>query len=308
MTLSQRPCRGDADVPRIRDFLHETFRLDGGRELCWQAYRFDYWRWHGILNMGDGTLEEGVFLWEDAGRLVAVLNTEAPGWAILQVHPRHRSLALEAAMLDVAEAELPRPRRTGGRPRLVVWADSGDDVRRALLAARGFVHEGVAEFQRRRPLSRPVPDVPVAAGYAVRAMRGPEDHRARAAASWRAFHPDDLPEAFPGAGWYANIERAPLYRPDLDLVAEAPDGAIAAFATVWFDPVTQTGAFEPVGTAPEHRRRGLGKAVIAEGLRRLKDLGAETAHVGSYGEPAHSLYASMGFTEYDVSEGWVREY
>ena len=308
MTLTRRPCRGEADVPRIRDFLHETFRRDGGRELCWQAYRFDYWRWHGILNMGDGSLED-VFLWEDAaGRLVSVLNPEALGWAILQVHPDHRTPALEAEMLDVAEAKLPRPRRDGGPPRLVVWADSGDAARRELLAGRGFAHEGVAEFQRRRSLSMPVPDVPVAEGYTVRAMRGAADHRARSAASWRAFHPDDPPEAFPGEGWYANIERAPLYRPDLDLMAEAPGGAIAAFATVWFDPVTRTGAFEPVGTVPEHQRRGLGKAVIAEGLRRMGDLGARAVHVGSYEEPAHTLYASMGFTEYDVSEAWVKRY
>jgi len=21
---------------------------------CWQTHRFDYWRWHGIENLGDG--------------------------------------------------------------------------------------------------------------------------------------------------------------------------------------------------------------------------------------------------------------
>ncbi len=77
--------------------------------------------------------------------------------------------------------------------------------------------------------------------------------------------------------------------------------------TVWFDDVTRTGDFEPVGTAPAHQRRGLGKAVMCEGLRRLKRMGATLAFVGSYTPPAHALYASVGFTEYDLLEPWVKE-
>ena len=54
------------------------------------------------------------------------------------------------------------------------------------------------------------------------------------------------------------------------IVAVAPSGEFAAFCTVWFDDVTRTGAFEPVGTAPAHRRRGLGKAVMCEGVPSLR--------------------------------------
>ena len=86
----------------------------------------------------------------------------------------------------------------------------------------------------------------------------------------------------------------------------APDGAVAAFCTVWFDDVSRSGVFEPVGTDPAHQRRGLGKAVMAEGLRRLQRLGATLATVGSYGEPAHTLYASMGFREFDLQWPWVK--
>ena len=67
------------------------------------------------------------------------------------------------------------------------------------------------------------------------------------------------------------------------------------------------GAFEPVGTAPMHHRRGLGRAVMCEGLRRLKRMGATMAYVGSYSPEAHALYASVGFTEYDRSEPWAKE-
>jgi GNAT superfamily N-acetyltransferase len=91
-------------------------------------------------------------------------------------------------------------------------------------------------------------------------------------------------------------------------VAIAPDGAVASFCTVWFDDVTRTGVFEPVATVPAHQRRGLGRAVMSEGLRRLRRMGATRAYVGSYSVEAGGLYAAMGFTDYDLSEGWDREW
>ena len=56
--------------------------------------------------------------------------------------------------------------------------------------------------------------------------------------------------------------------------------------------------------APAYWRRGLGKAVMCEGLRRLKRMGATKAFVGSYSPEAHALYASVGFVEYELLESW----
>ena len=128
---------------------------------------------------------------------------------------------------------------------------------------------------------------------------------ARSWVSWRAFHPDEPDDKYEGWEWYRNVQRAPLYRRDLDLVAVAPDGELAGFCTVWFDEATRTAAFEPVGTHPAHQRKGLGKALLAEGLRRVQRLGATLTTVGSYSHAAGALYASVGFTEYDLSEPWV---
>ena len=47
---------------------------------------------------------------------------------------------------------------------------------------------------------------------------------------------------------------------------------------------------------------------MVEGLRRLKRMGATMATVGSYDTAAHALYASVGFTEYEVSEPWEKEW
>ena len=80
------------------------FLLNDRRELSWHVARLDYWRWHGVENMGHGRLEEDVFMWETpdarmpSGQIAAVLNREGPGEAFLQVHPGLRTLELVAML------------------------------------------------------------------------------------------------------------------------------------------------------------------------------------------------------------------
>jgi ribosomal protein S18 acetylase RimI-like enzyme len=292
-----------------------VYLLNDRRERSWPLYRFDYWRWHGVENLAHGRLED-VVLWHDAhGRLAAVLNQEGPGEAFFQVHPHHRSTELEEEMLAAAEERLSQS-LTDGRSRLTVWANEHDALRRELLAARGYVRQEWAEVQRRQALdssalSLPISQFPPPPGYTVRALGDGLELLERCYASGLAFHPDDIQYALDNRDdptWYRNIQNAPLYRRDLDLVATAPDGAVAAFCTIWFDDVARTGAFEPVGTVPAHQRRGLGKAVMAEGLRRLKRMGATLAQVSSYSAEAHALYAAMGFTDSERSEPWSKEW
>jgi mycothiol synthase len=305
MRLTQRKYRCDDDYWAIRQFLREVFLLNGRREFSWPLYRWDYWRWHVNANIFRFSLEAAVFLWEaDGGRLAAVLHPDGPGEAYLKVHPAFRSAELEVAMLSVAETQFATTQADGSQ-RLVFWAHEGDALRRDLLERRGYVRQGVPEYQRRRPMDQPIPDIQPAEGYTVCTLGDESELPARSWVSWRAFHPDEPDDKYQGWEWYRNVQRAPLYCRDLDLVAVAPDGELAAFCTVWFDDVTRTAAFEPVGTHPAHRRKGLGRTLLAEGLRRVQRLGATVATVGSYSHAAGALYASMGFTEYDLSEPWV---
>jgi GNAT superfamily N-acetyltransferase len=308
MQLTMRTYRDDDDYWRIRAFLREVFLLNDRHELSWQTYRFDYWRWHGVENIDPVRLEEVVFIWETAdGRMAAVLHPEGRGDAFLQVHPALATPGLEEEVIAVAEQRLADD-RPGGRRALRMWANEHDHARQETLRRRGYTRQGSMEYQRRRPLSSPIPEGPVAPGYTVRPLGDITELPARSWLSWLAFHPDEPDERYQGWEWYRNIQRAPLYRRDLDLVAVAPDGELASFCTVWFDDVTRSGAFEPVGTAPAHQRRGLGTAVLHAGLRRLRHLGATLAFVGSYSAEAGALYAACGFTEYDLCCPWAREW
>ena len=57
------------------------------------------------------------------------------------------------------------------------------------------------------------------------------------------------------------------------------------------------GLFEPVATHPDFHGKGLGKAVMAEGLRRMKAAGMRRAVVGFDPDNAAALalYTSLGF-------------
>jgi len=94
----------------------------------------------------------------------------------------------------------------------------------------------------------------------------------------------------------------------LDLVAVAPDGEIASFCTIWYDDATRAALYDPVGTMPAHQRRGLGKAVMCEGLRRLEQMGALTAFVNGFDPVANALYDAAISPECDRSEPWVKPF
>jgi ribosomal protein S18 acetylase RimI-like enzyme len=253
-------------------------------------------------------LEDVVTLWEANGQIVAMVNPDGDNEAFFQIHPAFQDQVSVSEMLDAAEAILPKTNEDG-KKELIVWVNAADNATKGLFTERGYVRSKYkAEHMRRRFISQPLADSVPKGGYTVRALGDEDELPARSWLSWKAFHPDEPDEKYQGWEWYRNIQRVPLYRRDLDIVAVAEDGELAAFCTVWFDDVTRTAVFEPVGTHPNHQKRGLGKAVMGEGLRRAERLGATLATVSSYGKAAHALYESMGFTEFDLLEPWIKEW
>lgn len=307
-SLTHYNYRSEDEYWEIRGFLRELFLINNRRETNWHVNRWDYWRWHVNENIDHLPLEEIITLWRTSnGKIAAVLTPEGKGDITFQVHPDYHCGDLLQEMVDIAEKCHPAKTQSG-ETKLCVWVDERDETQKRLLEGRGFVKKDFAEYKRWRSLETPIPESPLPAGYAVRSLGDVDEHPARSWVSWRAFHPNDPDENYEGHEWYTNIQRAPLYRRDLDLVVVAPGGEFASFCTVWFDDVTRSAVFEPVGTSPEHQHRGLGKAVMCEGLRRAKRLGALSATIGSYSTAAHALYQSVGFVEYTLSEPWVKTY
>jgi ribosomal protein S18 acetylase RimI-like enzyme len=192
--------------------------------------------------------------------------------------------------------------RAAGAALAQVWRPRG---RRGGLAELGLTLARPFWRMDRRGLEE-VPQAPLPAGYRL----APTVDRREAAVvfnrsfaeHWRfqPLDPDDLVPA--------------TRSPQLELMALTAAGVPAA--VVWCDIDTHdpdlrpqpVGIIEVVGTLPEHRRRGLGYALTAEALRRLRRLGAAGASLyvdGLNPTRAYDVYGRLGFSvafQYDVFE------
>jgi len=94
----------------------------------------------------------------------------------------------------------------------------------------------------------------------------------------------------------ARLAETSLYRPDLDLAIVHGD-EVAAYALFWPDLVTGVGLVEPMRVEDAHAGRGLGRALLAEGLRRLAAAGCARFKVSF--DPSNTaaarLYLGAGF-------------
>lgn len=314
MGLIMRSYQNEDDYWRIREFLREVMLLNNRRELSWHVARLDYWWWFANPDLEKISLSDSIFIWEtEAGQIAAVLNPEGHGHAFPQIHPAFRTSEIEEEMITVAEERLAITGEDGGQ-KLTFWIDSQSKSFQEILTRRGFHRNGLPgeqEYQHRRSLDGPLPETQVIPGYTIRSQGDGLELLERCYASGLGFHDDDVHVARDNRNhpdWYRHIQTAPLYRRDLDIVAVASDGSIASFCTIWFDDVTRTAYFEPVATVPAHQRKGLGKAVMLEGLHRNKQMGCKVAFVGGYSQAANALYTSVMDPEHDVSEPWEKAF
>src|SRR5262245_27575855 len=231
------------DFWRMREFLRQAFVLNNRLQRSWHVARLDYARWHSCLNCAQVRLEDVAFIWEVDGQIIAILMPDGgPGEAHGSVHPNLRTPELEEEMIAVAEEHLVAVRPDGSRE-LHLWAHEQDRLRQGILRRHGYVKEPGAESQWRRQLDGSVPDVPITTGCVIRSLGDGLELLERCYASGLGFHDGDIQVAVNNRkdpSWYHNIQTAPLYRRDLDLVAIAPEGDIAAFCTIWFDDVTRS--------------------------------------------------------------------
>jgi predicted N-acetyltransferase YhbS len=300
--ISSRPYQNDDDFWRVRDLLIETYPITP-TGFNWEIRRWDGWRCHHENLDWNPEWEKRVHLWEtDDRKLVAAVHPEGQGDAYLELHPDYRQL--EDAMLWWAEEHLAVLTDHGHRRQLDVFACDYDIPRRRVLAQHDFEempHGGVT--RRMRFGNMPLPEVVIAPNYTLRSTRPDDEAECQRVADVlnAAFN-----RTFHTAKEFCMFARySPSFRHDLNLVAEAPDGSFAALVGVTYDEVNRRGLFEPVCTHPDHRRKRLARALMVEGLHRLRALGATDVYVDTGDAvPANALYDAVGFTEAYTGHVW----
>ncbi len=297
--IQPRPYQDSSDREKMMSILVEGRKADNGAyyvhtgDLSWWLFYHD----------PDESLFEQIALWEDddGQTLGWVLFTPDEGYFDLFVQPSLLGTPQARQMHAWAEEQIAEKVKAGGGKTIrVMWIFETDAARRRLLEERGFSLAGpdphlgqMIYFTRSlaEPIARPtLPD-----GFVVRSTAGEREVEARAAAQHGAFQ----------AKWewgqyvarFRRFMQSPVYNPERDVAAVAPEGRFAAFCIFWLDPVNKIGLFEPVGTHPDFQKKGLGRAVLLEGLRRMKANDMETAIVCAEAdnEAAVRLYESVGF-------------
>jgi mycothiol synthase len=243
--------------------------------------------------------QEFIRLWhDDAGRLIAyAILGEDPSFDF-QVLPEYEWCGIESEAIIWAEARLSElrnrdPKQWGGK--FVSGARQDNPKRSAFLEQHGFRLGGeFSEVNMLCSLDKPIPEAVLPTGCQVRAITV-GDLSNRAAAHRQVWHPWTVGNVSDDD--YATFMRLPGYNRQLDVVAVAPDGVIAAYVNGWLDPVNRVGDFGPVGARPAYRRQGLTRLVLLECMRRMQRRGMNRVGVstGVTNVPAIQLYESVGF-------------
>jgi GNAT superfamily N-acetyltransferase len=283
------------DYERIRELLIQTQALTP-LGFNWDIRRWEGKRWYARQEAGDPDWYKNSQLWETGtGQLIGLVHADGMGFPYLEVHPDYRYL--EADMIAWAENHLTEPTTDNAGRRLQFFVYDYDVHRQRILEERGYqkmAYGGGIRHLRlgQQPLAKPN----LAEGYTLRA---PQPENGRDAQQIADLLNASFNRTFHNALEYQQFTRnATCFHPELDLVAVAPDGRFAAYVGVPYDEFNKRGIFEPVCTHPDHRQKGLAKALMQQGLRQLKAWGAIDVVVET-GDmiPANHLYNSLGFTE-----------
>jgi ribosomal protein S18 acetylase RimI-like enzyme len=292
--VSQRPATGLEDLAIAVSLLSSAWQEEAPHVGATPA-AIEWWY---ALTHPD-PIDDHLRLWFDGDRAVAWSWHEPPE---LEMHvwtgDPSGDVDVLGAIVDAALDE-------AAGSEVAAFASDDDAATIGTLRARGFQPAGRrltqwqwrADDPRRRPSASALPD-----GYRIRGLRGQEEFDARIALHRSAFPASRLNRAK-----YERLLTVPHYRLDDDLVVEAQDGSLAAFALSWYDGAGRIGELEPVGTHPDHQRRGLSRAVVTAAARRLFEHGAQLVQVYSdqAEAAAEALYPSIGFERRATHQRYV---
>jgi len=262
-------------------------RLSDPTAGLWEAADLQWW-WR--KPRSSDTVEQRFWI-DDDGPVAAVVVTEWPKhWNCDPIVVCNRSepsrASVWASALDMID-EL-------SVPRVEVLADDDDAEMLELLADARFAATGERDGTTwmtagERP---PVPELPEGFRLVDRV------ERAEGAHPMLARNGSDVEQ---------RLRQTSLYEPALDLAIVAANGDVAGYALFWNDAVTGGGVLEPMRVEDGYQRRGLARALLANGLERLAACGARRLKVSYTADAARDLYVGAGFHITTTAETYARQ-
>ncbi len=267
----------------IYRFLLEAEKLEYNEHFHWG--RFEWMHEHSYLDEDKLT---SIVMFKDESGAIAGLATYDTDFSdrVYLIHTTSDKALLECMVDTVLEAE---------KGSAVIKTDDKDAALCDLLREKGFEKKQrcacVLSLDLSRPLEYSMPNA-----YTVSPLGFVPDPWQYQLVIHKGFDNDGIPDKWD----YEFLKRIPHTNDNLKTFAIA-DNEYCAHCGLWYS--TGNSAYiEPVATVPEHRKRGLAKAVIYEACNRAIARGAKRAIVISDQE----FYFKIGFTLSSEVYNWEK--
>ncbi len=223
-------------------------------------------------------------LWEDGGELAGFAYVSRWQNLVKAFDEARFTPEVQAEMMAEMTAAARRRNQVKGENQTLDASVLEDDLPgAALLEGFGFIRQEESSLLYARSLEGDLPDPVLPPGFSIRPMGGADELEAYVALHRAAFGTDHMTVEY-----RRSIMSAPGYLPELDLVAAAPNGDLAAFCMgqIFADDASRAGGTkegwtDPLGTHPDYRRLGLARALMLAAMRLLRVRGIDTALLGT---------------------------
>lgn len=267
-------------------------------ELGYSEYPFARWDWMITHTYLDVAALPRIGLWEDQGKLVGLAAFDCYlGPTFCLTAPAYGSLKKE--VIQYARSNLFTDDDSG-----ILIRDTEEEYQE-VVAGLGFVASEDTEsdavfYPEKTPMVYSLPP-----GYRLTTLQEDYDLYKYGRVLWRGFNHELKGEGpFNFTGEKERALAAEMIRPNVDLglkiAVVSPEGYFVSYCGMWYDPEAGFAVVEPVATDPDYRGRGLGKAVVLEGIRRVAGLGAKRVFVGS----SQQFYYNIGFYPFSTATRW----
>jgi ribosomal protein S18 acetylase RimI-like enzyme len=261
---------------------------------------FTYTRWDWMTTHGylDTSAVGKIGLWEYEGEIVGVATFDCRlGQAFCLAFPEYAYLKNE--ILQYASENLSKDGEFG-----VMIADTDLEFQ-DIAASLGFVATEEKESDAIFYLDKTSTAYNLPDGFHITSMKETYDLYQYGRVLWKGFNHELKGEGeFQGSKEDDQERGEEMIRPNVDLSLKvavvSPDGNFVSYCGMWYDPEAGYAVIEPVATDPDYRKMGLGKAAVLEGIRRVGELGAKTALVGS----SQQFYYSIGLRPFSTTTLW----
>jgi len=280
---------------QMRDLLIESIK-HSEKPLNWLIGRLDNWRYSAFtdkIKEDPEYYQNNAHLWRnDEGKLIGYFIIEdGKNYFDVQIDPQYRSIEKDIyswIVKNLAEK----------KKKLITSIYSWDENRIKLVSDLGFINKGPLAVDFRYDTEFYLNDLEIGEKYHFETFSDNYNYKNHIETQRLAFGrtKDQLSRE-----WFETKCMAPGYSSDWDFIVVDNKGEHLAFCLAWLDPENMIAELDPVGTHPDHRRKGLAKAVINNCFVKLRNNGINKAQVLGFTDLTKGLYRSLKpVEEYEI--------